>query len=111
MKRLSMLMFAVLFSFLTVNAQENLKVETFYLDNGLKVVLCEDHSAPTILGTVYVHAGSKNDPLDATGMAHWFESSTSHESYKGLKFSNLQRIFNSVSIKSPAVFQLYVFFL
>ena len=79
MKRLSMLMFAVLFCFLTVNAQENLKVETFYLDNGLKVVLCEDHSAPTILGTVYVHAGSKNDPLDATGMAHYFE----HIMFKG----------------------------
>ncbi len=79
MKRLSMLMFAVLFCFLTVNAQENLKVETFYLDNGLKVVLCEDHSAPTIHGMVYVHAGSKNDPLDATGMAHYFE----HIMFKG----------------------------
>lgn len=74
-----MLMFAVLFCFLTVNAQENLKVETFYLDNGLKVVLCEDHSAPTIHGMVYVHAGSKNDPLDATGMAHYFE----HIMFKG----------------------------
>ncbi len=79
MKRLSMLMFAVLFCFLTVNAQENLNVETFYLDNGLKVVLCEDHSAPTIHGMVYVHAGSKNDPLDATGMAHYFE----HIMFKG----------------------------
>ena len=79
MKRLSMLLFAVLFTFLTANAQENLKVETFYLDNGLKVVLCEDHSAPTIHGNVYVHAGSKNDPLDATGMAHYFE----HIMFKG----------------------------
>ena len=79
MKRLSMLLFAVLFTFLTANAQENLKVETFYLDNGLKVVLCEDHSAPTIHGMVYVHAGSKNDPLDATGMAHYFE----HIMFKG----------------------------
>ena len=79
MKRLSVLLFAVLFSFMTTNAQENLNIETFYLDNGLKVVLCEDHSAPTILGMVYVHAGSKNDPLDATGMAHYFE----HIMFKG----------------------------
>ncbi|MBQ8223688.1 MAG: insulinase family protein [Bacteroidales bacterium] len=79
MKRLSMLLFVVLFSFVTANAQENLKVETFYLDNGLKVVLCEDHSAPIIHGNVYVHAGSKNDPLDATGMAHYFE----HIMFKG----------------------------
>ena len=66
-------------SFKTTYAQDNLKVETFYLDNGLKVVLCEEHSAPIIYGTVYVHAGSKNDPLDATGMAHYFE----HIMFKG----------------------------
>ncbi len=82
MKRKSIILlmvFAVLFGFKAANAQENLKVETFYLDNGLKVVLCEEHSAPTIHGTVYVHAGSKHDPLDATGMAHYFE----HIMFKG----------------------------
>lgn len=79
MKRLSTLLFIALMSFMTINAQENLKVETFYLDNGLKVILCEEHSTPTVFGSVYVHAGSKNDPLDATGMAHYFE----HIMFKG----------------------------
>lgn len=79
MKRLSTLLFVVFMSFMTINAQEKLNVETFYLDNGLKVIMCEDHSAPTVFGSVYVHAGSKNDPLDATGMAHYFE----HIMFKG----------------------------
>lgn len=74
-----LLFLAAFTSFKTTYAQDNLKVETFYLDNGLKVVLCEEHSAPIIHGTVYVHAGSKNDPLDATGMAHYFE----HIMFKG----------------------------
>lgn len=62
-----------------VFAQPGLKVKTTYLDNGLKVVMCEDHSQPEIYGAVYVHAGSKNDPADATGMAHYFE----HIMFKG----------------------------
>ena len=82
MKRKSIILlmvFAVLLGFKAANAQQQPKFETFYLDNGLKVVLYEDHSAPTIHGSVYVHAGSKNDPLDATGMAHYFE----HIMFKG----------------------------
>ena len=57
----------------------DLKTKTIHLDNGLKVVMCEDHSQPEIYGAVYVHAGSKNDPTDATGMAHYFE----HIMFKG----------------------------
>lgn len=82
MKRKSVILlivFAVLLGFKAANAQEQPKVETFYLENGLKVVLYEDHSEPTVHGTVFVHAGSKNDPLDATGMAHYFE----HIMFKG----------------------------
>ena len=62
-----------------VSAQTGLKTKTYHLDNGLKVVMCEDHNQPEIYGAVYVHAGSKNDPLDATGMAHYFE----HIMFKG----------------------------
>lgn len=62
------------------NAQQgDLKIKTTYLNNGLKVVMCEDHSQPEIFGAVIVRAGSKNDPADATGMAHYFE----HIMFKG----------------------------
>jgi predicted Zn-dependent peptidase len=57
----------------------NLEADTFLLSNGLKVILCEDHSKPEIFGAVCVHVGSKNDPIDATGMAHYFE----HIMFKG----------------------------
>ncbi len=63
----------------TLFAQTGLKTKTYHLDNGLKVVLCENHDQPEIYGAVYVHAGSKNDPTDATGMAHYFE----HIMFKG----------------------------
>ena len=76
MKKL-ILSLVILLSVNVMNAQ--LKVKTTYLDNGLKVVMAEDHSSPKAYGAVYVHAGSKNDPLDATGMAHYFE----HIMFKG----------------------------
>ena len=56
-----------------------LRVETFYLSNGLKVIACEDHSEPKIYGAVIVHAGSKNEDTAATGVAHYFE----HIMFKG----------------------------
>ena len=67
----------VLFSF--TQAQNPLKVETFRLDNGLKVILCEEHSQPKVYGCVVVHAGSKNEKPTATGVAHYFE----HIMFKG----------------------------
>jgi len=73
-------LFLALVIILSINVMSaQVKVKTTYLDNGLKVVMCEDHSSPKAYGAVYVHAGSKNDPLDATGMAHYFE----HIMFKG----------------------------
>ena len=63
----------------TLSAQVNLPVETFHLKNGLKVILCEEHSQPQIYGCVVVHAGSKNENPNATGVAHYFE----HIMFKG----------------------------
>lgn len=60
-------------------AQQPLKIETFKLDNGLKVILCEEHSKPKVYGCVVVHAGSKNENASATGIAHYFE----HIMFKG----------------------------
>jgi len=71
-----LLIFSVLFSF----AQKGkLEVKIARLDNGMKVMLCEDHSKSEIYGGVCVHAGSKNDPAEATGMAHYLE----HMMFKG----------------------------
>ncbi len=43
------------------------------LDNGLKVVLSEDHTAPTVTIAVYYNIGFRIEPKDRTGFAHLFE--------------------------------------
>lgn len=56
-----------------------LETEIYTLDNGLTVYLNEDHSLPSVFGAVAVKGGSKRDPADATGIAHYFE----HIMFKG----------------------------
>ncbi|MBE9467766.1 MAG: insulinase family protein [Bacteroidetes bacterium] len=56
-----------------------LQVKEFKLDNGLTVILNEDHTNPEISGLIVTKAGGKNDPKDATGMAHYQE----HMLFKG----------------------------
>ena len=69
----------LLFLVLSLSAQQPVKVDTYHLDNGLKVILCENHDQPKIYGCVFVHAGSKNEKPTATGVAHYFE----HIMFKG----------------------------
>ncbi len=48
-------------------------VEYYRLDNGLKVVLSPDPSAPIVTVAVYYNIGFRNEPRDRTGFAHLFE--------------------------------------
>ncbi len=48
-------------------------VEYHKLDNGLKVVLSPDHTAPTVVVAVYYNIGFRIEPKDRTGFAHLFE--------------------------------------
>ncbi|MDA9864588.1 insulinase family protein, partial [Flavobacteriales bacterium] len=50
-----------------------LQFEEYDLDNGLHVILHEDHSAPITMVSVMYHVGSKNEDPTRTGMAHFFE--------------------------------------
>src|SRR5437667_7426935 len=50
-----------------------LSIEDYRLDNGLRVVLNEDHSAPLVAVNVWYHVGSKNERPGRTGFAHLFE--------------------------------------
>lgn len=56
-----------------------LATKIFELDNGLKVYLTENHEEPTFYTEIAVRAGSKHDPADATGLAHYLE----HLLFKG----------------------------
>jgi len=45
----------------------------FVLDNGLTVIVHEDHKAPIVAVNVWYHVGSKNERPGKTGFAHLFE--------------------------------------
>ena len=56
-----------------------LNTRIYTLENGLTVYLSEYKDAPRIKTNIAVRAGSKNDPSDATGLAHYLE----HMLFKG----------------------------
>ncbi len=47
--------------------------EEYDLDNGLHVILQQDHTTPNIIVSVMYHVGSKNESPELTGFAHFFE--------------------------------------
>lgn len=57
----------------------------FDLDNGLHVILHEDHSTPIVAVSVMYHVGSKNEDPTRRGFAHFFE----HLLFEGSK--NIER--------------------
>ena len=58
-----------------------LKVRIYTLDNGMKVYLSVNKSEPRVQTYIGVRVGSKNDPAETTGLAHYFE----HLMFKGTK--------------------------
>ncbi|GAB4250898.1 MAG: pitrilysin family protein [Ekhidna sp.] len=48
-------------------------MEYYKLDNGLKVILSQDKTAPTVVVAVYYNIGFRIEPKDRTGFAHLFE--------------------------------------
>lgn len=58
----------------TLTAQMNkIQFVEYDLDNGLHVILHEDHSTPIVAVSVMYHVGSKNENPNRTGFAHFFE--------------------------------------
>ena len=51
----------------------------YTLSNGLKVFLSENHQSPRITAHIAVRTGSRNDPAETTGLAHYLE----HLMFKG----------------------------
>lgn len=58
-----------------VMAQERQKIEyvEYDLDNGIHVILHEDHTTPIVAVTMMYKVGSKNENVGRTGFAHFFE--------------------------------------
>ena len=78
MKRLlTAIMALVSVSVFAANLPEGL--QEYKLDNGLTVILWEDHDEPDVTGFVVVRAGAIDEPVEYTGLAHYLE----HMMFKG----------------------------
>ncbi len=55
--------------------------QMYTLSNGLKVFLSVNHQSPRISAHIAVRTGSRNDPAETTGLAHYLE----HLMFKGTK--------------------------
>jgi zinc protease len=55
--------------------------EKYQLDNGLTVILAEDHRAPVVAVDVWYHVGAANEQPGRSGFAHLFE----HLMFQGTK--------------------------
>src|SRR5438105_15930255 len=55
--------------------QDSFTVPVVYykLPNGLRVVLSQDSTAPTVVVAIYYRIGFRIEPKDRTGLAHLFE--------------------------------------
>lgn len=75
---LTLLFVPVFFAFA---GSDEIEFEEYDLDNGLHVILHQDHSAPIVSISVMYHVGSKNEKPTRTGFAHFFE----HLMFEGTK--------------------------
>ena len=75
MPRLSVLaaLAACLLSLTLRAAHANEAVSHFTLDNGMEVIVVEDHRAPVVQHMVWYRAGSADEPRGASGVAHFLE--------------------------------------
>ncbi|MCX8048548.1 MAG: insulinase family protein [Methylohalobius sp.] len=62
-----------------IQAAASGKVHEFVLDNGLKLVIKEDHRAPVVASQVWYKVGASYEPEGLTGLSHMLE----HMMFKG----------------------------
>lgn len=62
-------------------AQADEQVTSYRLDNGMEVVVVEDHRAPVVVHMVWYKAGSADEKPGVSGVAHFLE----HLLFKGTK--------------------------
>ncbi|MCP5497176.1 MAG: insulinase family protein [Leptospiraceae bacterium] len=73
------LLFCLVYIFVKKENNSEIIIKKVLLENGLTVYLNEDHSRTEVFGMMVVKVGAKDDPEDATGMAHYQE----HVLFKG----------------------------
>jgi len=82
-------------SALAARASEiDIPYQKFVLDNGLTLLVHEDHKAPIVAVNIWYHVGSKNEKPGKTGFAHLFEHLmfNGSENYDNDYFQAMERI-------------------
>ncbi len=75
------LMLWLLIAAFPLKAFSSTQVREEFLHNGLKVLILENHKAPTATFQIWYRVGSASDPLGRTGISHLLE----HMMFKGTK--------------------------
>jgi zinc protease len=70
-------------------------IKQFTLENGLRVVMSEDHAIPVVSVAVYYDTGSRNERVGRTGFAHLFEHMMFQGSENVPKAAHFQWISNA----------------
>jgi zinc protease len=75
MRHLPRVLLSILVLAVLATAQSNIDIpyQKFVLDNGLTLIVHEDHKAPIVAVNLWYHVGSKNEKAGRTGFAHLFE--------------------------------------
>jgi len=73
--------FLILLLMMPLTALANAAIQEFKLDNGLKLIVQEDHRSPVVVSQVWYRAGSLDEVNGKTGVAHVLE----HMMFKGTK--------------------------
>lgn len=76
---LSILLLFLGLASLTQAQEQRQTTHEFTLDNGLKVIVREDHRAPVVVSQLWYKVGSSHEPPGKTGMSHALE----HMMFKG----------------------------
>ncbi|MBT8412470.1 MAG: insulinase family protein, partial [Octadecabacter sp.] len=63
---------AAVLSFVAFSALAE-EVTTYQLDNGMDIVVIEDHRAPVVVHMLWYRAGSADEPVGSSGVAHYLE--------------------------------------
>jgi zinc protease len=60
---------------------QQVEVQEYTLENGLKLLVYEDHFAPVVSAQIHYRVGGYNEPMGMTGISHILE----HMAFKGTK--------------------------
>ncbi|HJO48430.1 MAG TPA: pitrilysin family protein, partial [Candidatus Scalindua sp.] len=71
---------------------ETQKASVFYLDNGMEVILIENHANPMITAFTIVKTGSRNENAATNGTAHFLE----HLLFNGTKNRTQQELYSEM---------------